>query len=106
LGCAHGTLNAYTWAGSGQYLGPAIGSVLAGWIVVRFGWEWSFILFGAGGLLILPFWIFFVRDRPEQDKRLTDEERETIGNRSTHTEREDWTASGPCSCHARVSGCC
>jgi MFS family permease len=96
---------AYTWAGSGQYLGPAVGSVLAGCIVVRFGWEWSFILFGARDLLILPFLAFFVRDRPEQDRRLTDEEHETIGNRNTHTEREDWASipaplsiawDGPC----------
>lgn len=81
---------AYTWAGSGQYIGPAIGSILAGWIVVRFGWQWSFILFGAAGVLILPVWIFIVRDRPEQDPRLSAGEREIIGNRSTATEKADW----------------
>ncbi|WP_220444980.1 MFS transporter [Paraburkholderia sp. DHOC27] len=81
---------AYTWAGSGQYVGPAVGSLLAGWIVVRFGWQWSFILFGAAGLLVLPFWIVIVRDRPEQDRRLSAGEREIIGNRSTASESADW----------------
>jgi len=57
--------------------------------VVRLGWQSSFILFGAAGLLVLPFWIFIVGDWPEQDRRLSAEEREIIGNRSTVSERAD-----------------
>ena len=46
----------YTWAGSGQYVGPTIGTLLAGFILVKFGWQWTFIAFGILGLLILPFY--------------------------------------------------
>lgn len=54
----------FTWAGSGQYLGPAIGTLLAGWILVKFGWQWTFAAFGIAGMLILPFWFAIVRDHP------------------------------------------
>ncbi len=80
----------YTWAGSGQYLGPAIGTLLAGLILVRFGWQWTFILFGLAGLLILPFWIFVVRDRPALDPRVNAEEIARIGNRAAPDEKADW----------------
>ncbi|MCY0388440.1 MFS transporter [Robbsia sp. Bb-Pol-6] len=81
---------AYTWAGAGQYLGPAVGSVLAGWIVVHFGWHWTFIAFGAAGLVILPFWILVVRDRPEQDPRVQADELAWIGNAKDATNKPDW----------------
>jgi MFS family permease len=80
----------YTWAGSGQYLGPAIGTLLAGFILVRFGWQWTFISFGLAGLLILPFWIFVVRDRPALDPRVNAAEIARIGNRAPHDEKADW----------------
>ena len=80
----------YTWAGSGQFLGPAVGTFLAGFIVVRFGWQWTFILFGLAGLLILPFWIFIVRDRPALDPRVNPAEIAHIGNRAPHDEKADW----------------
>lgn len=51
----------------GQYVGPAIGTLVAGWILVEFGWQWTFILFGIAGLVILPFWLLIVRDRPALD---------------------------------------
>jgi MFS family permease len=62
----------YTWAGSGQYLGPAIGTILAGLILTRFGWQWTFIVFGAAGALLLPFWLAVVRDRPEHAHQRAD----------------------------------
>jgi MFS family permease len=80
----------YTWAGSGQYLGPAIGTLLAGVILVRFGWQWTFISFGLAGLVILPFWIFVVRDRPALDPRVNAAEIARIGNRAPHDEKADW----------------
>jgi MFS family permease len=57
----------FTWAGSGQYLGPALGTLLAGLILVKFGWQWTFIIFGIAGLLIIPLWLLVVRDRPAAD---------------------------------------
>jgi len=80
----------YTWAGSGQFLGPAVGTLLAGLILVRFGWQWTFIVFGLAGLLILPFWIFIVRDRPALDPRVNVKEIAHIGNRAAHDEKADW----------------
>jgi MFS family permease len=80
----------YTWAGSGQFLAPAICTILAGFIVERFGWQWTFILFGLAGLLILPFWIFIVRDRPALDPRVNAAELARIGNRAPHNEKADW----------------
>lgn len=79
-----------TWAGSGQFAGPAVGTFLAAWILVRFGWQWSFVLFGIAGLVIVPFWIAFVRDRPALDPRVNAEERAWIGNRADANQKADW----------------
>lgn len=82
---------AYTFAGSGQYLGPAVGSILVGWIIVTLGWEWSFIIFGAAGLLLLPVWIWLVRDTPVSDRRVSREELLLIGNQvRSDEEKIDW----------------
>jgi MFS family permease len=80
----------YTWAGSGQYLGPTIGTLLAGFILVKFGWQWTFIVFGIAGALIVPFWYAVVRDRPALDEHVNAEERAWIGNEAAHDEPIDW----------------
>jgi len=80
----------YTWAGSGQYVGPAVGTLVAGWILVEFGWEWTFILFGIAGLVILPFWLLIVRDRPALDPRVSAAEAAWIANRAHPHEKADW----------------
>lgn len=80
----------YTWAGSGQYVGPAVGTLLAGWILVQFGWQWTFIVFGVAGMAILPFWLWLVRDRPSLDPRVSPTEVALIGNRADPNEKADW----------------
>ncbi len=80
----------YTWAGSGQYVGPAIGAALAALILVRFGWQWTFITFGVAGLVIVPIWYVVVRDRPSQDPHVNKEELAWIGNRERANEPIDW----------------
>lgn len=80
----------YTWAGSGQYLGPAVGTILAGLILVKFGWQWTFVVFGLAGLLILPFWFLVVRDRPSLDPHVNAAEIAHIGNRASPHEKADW----------------
>jgi len=80
----------YTWAGSGQFLGPAIGTLLAGWIIVHFGWQWTFVSFGLVGVAIVPLWIWLVRDRPAQDPRVNAAELAHIGNRANPNEKADW----------------
>lgn len=81
----------YTWAGSGQYLGPTIGTLLAGFILVKFGWQWTFVLFGIAGALIVPFWYAVVRDRPASDRRVDAAERAWIGEDAAHDEPIDWS---------------
>ncbi|HVS47124.1 MAG TPA: MFS transporter [Verrucomicrobiae bacterium] len=80
----------YTWAGSGQFLGPAVGTFLAGLILVHFGWQWTFVAFGLLGLAILPFWFFIVRDRPALDPRVNVAEIAHIGNHAAPNEQPDW----------------
>jgi len=82
----------YTWAGSGQFAAPALMTMVAGWIVASpmLGWQWSFVIFGAVGFLIVPLWIWIVRDRPAQDARVNAEELAFIGNRAAHDEKPDW----------------
>ena len=82
---------AYTLAGSGQYLGPAIGSILVGWIVVSLGWRWAFVIFGGAGLLLLPVWLWVVRDSPADDRRVNRQELAWIGNMvDARQEQIDW----------------
>jgi MFS family permease len=80
----------YMWAGSGQFLAPAIGTLLAGWILIHFGWQWTFVLFGLLGLVILPFWFFVVRDRPALDPKVNAAELAHIDNRAPIDEKPDW----------------
>ena len=56
---------AFTLAGSGQFVGMAFGVFASGWIVTWFGWQWTFIIFGALGLLWIPIWLVLVRDTPQ-----------------------------------------
>ena len=56
---------AFTLAGSGQFVGSMIGVVVSGWIVHWFGWQWTFIIFGALGILWIPVWYALVRDTPQ-----------------------------------------
>ncbi len=73
----------FTWAGSGQYMGPFIGNALAGVILVKCGWQWTFIAFGIAGLALLPVWFFIVRDRPMFGSREASESADWPGIRNT-----------------------
>jgi sugar phosphate permease len=56
---------AFTLAGSGQFVGSMVGVAISGWIVAWFGWQWTFIIFGALGILWIPIWYVLVRDTPQ-----------------------------------------
>ncbi len=47
-------------------VGPALGTPLAGWLIVEFGWRKMFLILGLGGLLWLIPWLKFVRDDDRQ----------------------------------------
>ena len=89
---------AFTLAGSGQFVGLAFGTYASGWIVYWFGWQWTFIIFGAMGLLWVPIWIFLVRDTPQSHPWINQRELRFIQgvsgatptrNKETHVSREE-----------------
>ncbi len=47
-------------------IGPALGTPLAGWLIVEFGWRRMFLILGLGGLLWLVPWMKLVRDDDRQ----------------------------------------
>lgn len=53
----------------GAPLGMGAGLAFAGWVLVEYGWRWTFILAGIPGLLIVPLLLFTVK---EARKRLAD----------------------------------
>src|SRR5215210_9339309 len=61
--------------------GAAIGSVVAPplivWLQLRYGWQTTFLVTGALGLLWLALWLVFYQT-PEKHKWITDEERALI----------------------------
>jgi ACS family D-galactonate transporter-like MFS transporter len=65
---------AFTMAGSGQFVGLIVGSFVSGWIVHWLGWQWTFIIFGALGLIWIPIWWFLVRDTPQSHPWVNDRE--------------------------------
>lgn len=69
-----GESTAYTLPASGQFIGPAFGSLVSGFIVVKFGWEWTFVIFGILGLIWVPIWYTMVRDNPATHPWVNDRE--------------------------------
>ena len=47
-------------------VGPAVGSILAGYLLVRFGWRNMFVFIGIGSLLWLIPWFLLVKDDDRQ----------------------------------------
>jgi ACS family D-galactonate transporter-like MFS transporter len=65
---------AFTVAGSGQFVGSIVGVFVSGLIVKWFGWQWTFIIFGAVGLIWVPIWWGLVRDTPQSHPWVNDRE--------------------------------
>jgi MFS family permease len=42
---------------AGTKLGPAVGALVGGLLLVHVGWRWLFVLLGVGGLIWLLPWI-------------------------------------------------
>jgi ACS family glucarate transporter-like MFS transporter len=62
---------------AGSYAGPAIGALLVGWLITRFGWRASFYVTGALGFVWLIVWLIWYR-KPENAWWLKREERKKI----------------------------
>ena len=84
---------AFTLAGSGQFVGPAFGTILAGWIVTAFGWQWAFISFGVLGLIWIPIWFVLVRDVPASHPWVNQAELRFIQGMSGASSTEKTTAT-------------
>ena len=61
----------------GSYCGPAVMSPVVAWLVISFGWRWSFVISGSLGFIWLLFWLKFFRV-PEETSWLPQEERRFI----------------------------
>lgn len=68
---------ASTMLNSGSYGGPAIGTLLLGWVVSILGWRWAFFVAGGMCFMWLLAWIKWYRT-PEEATFLGEEERRMI----------------------------
>jgi MFS transporter, ACS family, D-galactonate transporter len=66
---------AYT---AGEYVGLAIAAPLLAWMAVTYGWHSVFYLTGGLGIVFAVVWLFFIRDSPQGDKRVSRSEIELI----------------------------
>ena len=62
---------------AGALVGPAVGAVVAGYLIVGIGWRESFFILGGAGALIGLGW-GLIYNSPEKAKWLSDEERDMI----------------------------
>jgi ACS family glucarate transporter-like MFS transporter len=63
---------------SGSRLGAAFALPLVAWMLTRMGWRWTFLIFGCFGLLFAILWHLLFRNKPEQSKAITAEEKAYI----------------------------
>jgi MFS transporter, ACS family, glucarate transporter len=71
-----GLANGIIFAGVG--FGAGITPPLVTWIMLHWGWRWSFWLSAIGGLLVAVVWHFIARDEPEQHAWVSDAEKQWI----------------------------
>ena len=63
---------------SGSRLGAAFALPLVAWMLTRMGWRWTFVIFGCFGLIFSILWYLLFRNKPEQSKAISAEEKEYI----------------------------
>ncbi|MDR3561529.1 MAG: MFS transporter [Negativicutes bacterium] len=62
---------------NGSFVGPAIAAPFIAWLIINFGWRWSFLILGSLGIIWLVFWVKWYRE-PEQCEWLSEEEKQYI----------------------------
>lgn len=62
---AHERARATSVFNTGQYIGLAVGLPVLSWVGLALGWRWIFVITGVLGLLVLPFWLKNVKNRPD-----------------------------------------
>ncbi|MEM9329148.1 MAG: MFS transporter, partial [Bacteroidota bacterium] len=63
---------------SGSRLGAAFAFPAVTWLIVSFGWRWSFFIMGAIGLVWALFWYYWFRDAPEDHSSVSEAEKDFI----------------------------
>lgn len=63
---------------SANSLGPAVAPPLAVAIIGAWGWHSIFYIFGILGFLIIPLWLYAVKNSPEEDSKITQAELDYI----------------------------
>ena len=63
---------------SGSYVGTVLALPVSGLLAQHLGWEWIFYFFGILGLVWCIGWIYIVKDNPEEDRNITDQELEYL----------------------------
>jgi len=64
---------------SGANIGAVLAPLTVPWIAAKWGWESTFIIVGAAGLIWLLFWFIFY-DKPENQKHITQSELDYINS--------------------------
>lgn len=67
-----------TLAFAGNYAGTVVSMPVCGLLADAYGWESIFYVFGTIGCIWFVFWMYIVKEGPEKDKYISQEELEYI----------------------------
>ena len=81
---------------SANSLGPAVAPPLAVAIIGAWGWHSIFYIFGILGFIVIPLWIWVVRNSPAEDEKISKEELAYIqaGQAETTVSKDDGSSEG------------
>src|SRR5690606_36654366 len=75
---------------AGTNVGVILTALLVPWIILSWGWQYSFIITGAVGFVLLYFWLKMYK-RPEEHTTISAEELELIHSDADEKDNEDQT---------------
>jgi ACS family glucarate transporter-like MFS transporter len=67
-----GLANGLIFAGIG--IGGGVAPPLITFIMITYGWQWAFYISAIIGFLIVALWLLFIRDKPSDHPRISEEE--------------------------------
>src|SRR3546814_7227982 len=70
---------------AGTNVGVILTALFVPWIILTWGWEYSFIITGIIGFLLLFFWLKIYK-RPEEHEKITKEELDLINSDAERSE--------------------
>jgi len=73
---------------AGTFIGMVIAMSTCGILAQSFGWESIFYVFGGLGIVWWFFWAAIVRDCPDNDRHITEEEKHFIKASMQHSESQ------------------